>query len=165
MGGAYGFEFVLKHLSGDPINTHDIKLVTSWVDASGTFHVQDTVAPVGVDTEEQYRSTGETCNYSVSLLNTNYNLGTECSYHAPYKVIPSDMPADGSGEEETLWFGNFIMRAGDVAKSIMNIGPSNEATPIIKDWDQLTGNEIVNVKLVDLKSGSTIFNKDIVVGA
>ena len=167
MGGAYGYEFVLKHLSGDPINTHNLKLVTSWVDASGTFHVQDTVAPTWVNTPEEYRSTGETCNYSVSSLNTNYDFGTNITYQEPYKVIPADMPADGAGDEETLWFGNYIMRAGDVAKSIMNIGPSNLRTDatIIADWEKLTGNEVITVKLIDLKSQTTIFSKDIVVGA
>jgi FlaG/FlaF family flagellin (archaellin) len=143
MGDAYGYELVIKHLSGDPINTHDMKLVTSWVDSDGTFHTQATLP---------YNDTPNTDAWG-------------SQYHEPYKVMPGDMPADGSGEEETLWFGNYIMRAGDVAKSTMNIGPDNSAGPIIiRDWADLTGNEVINVKLFDLKSGSMVYNKDIVVG-
>ncbi len=56
------------------------------------------------------------------------------------------------------------MRSGDVAKAIMNIGPSNDAIPMIKNWEHLTGNEVVNVKLIDLRSSTTIFDKNVVVG-
>ena len=138
MGEAYGYELVIKHLSGDPIDTHNMKLVTSWVDSDGTFHTRATLAYNGTP-------------------NTDYGSG---QYHEPYKVIPGVLP----GGDETLWFGNYIMRAGDVAKSTMNIGPSNSATTIIKNWADLTGNEVINVKLIDLKSGSMVYNKDIVVG-
>lgn len=141
--GFDGYELVVKHLSGDPINTRNLKLVTSWVDTNGTFHTQATLAYNGTPNTDYYGS----------------------QYHEPYKVIPGDMPADGSGEEETLWFGNYIMRAGDVAKSQGNMDSSNLAEPpIIKDWANLTGNEVINVKLIDLKSGSMVYYKDIVVG-
>lgn len=35
---------------------------------------------------------------------------------------------------------------------------------MIKNWEHLTGNEVVNVKLIDLRSSTTIFDKNVVVG-
>jgi len=164
MGGAYGYEFTLKHLSGDPVDTRYIKLVTSWVNASDAYQVQETIAPRRGAAEDQEYFPGNYTNYLLDSLNTHYNFTNDVYYHAPYKVIPGETPANGVGEEETLWFGNYIMRAGDVAKAIMNIGPSNDATPLIKNWEHLTGNEVVNVKLIDLRSSTTIFDKNVVVG-
>ncbi len=174
MGLNYGFELIIKHLSGEPLNTGNLKLVTSWVDADGDFHVQSTVAPIYVETEEIYYSKpGEpvaASHYNLTSLNTHYTTskGGFRYYHAPYKVSPGDSPADNSTEEETLWFGNYVFRSGDIMKAITNLNPgtgnyTNQAIPVIKDVDLLTGNDIVNVKLIDQRSGSTIFNKDVLV--
>lgn len=143
-------EITIKHLGGDPIYTKNVKLVTSWEGVDGVYHVASTVAPTytaGV--------------VDVSSLNTDY-YGR---YNEPYLVVPGDPPADGSGEEESLWFGNYIMRAGDIIKASGNLDPTNAITDkqIIKDVADLTGNEIVNVKLIDLISGSTIYDKNVVV--
>ena len=35
-----GPSMTIKHLGGDPINTKDVKIVTSWANASGVYHVQ-----------------------------------------------------------------------------------------------------------------------------
>jgi len=149
-----GTQMTIKHLGGDPINTKNVKLVTSWANASGVYHVGSTVAPT-------YNMTNAA--FDVSSLNTAPSWGGQ--YNEPYLVVPGDMPNDSAGEEETLWFGNYIMRAGDVIKADMNLDSSNTLTDkqIIKDVDSLTGNEIVNVKLIDLISGSAIYDKDVIV--
>ncbi len=180
MGPTWGYELIIKHMSGDPLDTKNLKLVTSWVNATGVYHVQSTVAPTYVDTEETYYKEGDTINtapYNLTSLNTHYTWVATATksagysyYHTPYKVSPGDCPADNSGEEETLWFGNYILRAGDIMKAITNLNPGtekweNQATPIIRDVDLLTTNDVVNVKLIYLKSGSTIFDKDILVEA
>lgn len=144
-------EMTIKHLGGDPINTKNVKLVTSWAGADGVYHVASTVAPTytaGV--------------VDVSSLNTDYYGG---QYNEPYLVVPGDMPDDDAGEEESLWFGVYIMRAGDVIKATGNLDPANLVTdkPVILDVDDLTGNEIINVKLIDLVSGSAIYDKNVVV--
>jgi FlaG/FlaF family flagellin (archaellin) len=145
-----GTQMTIKHLGGDPINTRNVKLVTSWVNASsGTYHVQSTVAPT-------YNTTNAA--FDVSSLNTD-SWGVQ--YNEPYLVVPGVVP----GGDNTLWFGNYIMRAGDVIKADMNMDTSNTLTDkqIIKDVNSLTGNEIVNVKLIDLISGSAIYDKDVIV--
>jgi archaeal type IV pilus assembly protein PilA len=153
-GGMMGnTQMSIKHLGGDPINTKNVKLVTSWSDKAGVYHISSTVAPTFNVTEAAY---------TVSSLNTD-SWGSQ--YNEPYLVVPGDMPADGKGEEETLWFGNYIMRAGDVIKADMNLDSSNgfPDKQIIQNVESLTGNEIINVKLIDLKSGSAIYDKDVTV--
>jgi FlaG/FlaF family flagellin (archaellin) len=175
MTGTPGPVFTMKHMGGDPINTKNVRLVTSWVNESGIYNVQSTVAPNYVEATEQYFDNGTATrseHYSLASLNTHYLPWTgsgDIYYNVPYLVIPADLPSDGSGHEASTWFGNYIFRAGDVVKAdvdntILGAGMSqNQATPIIKSGHLLTGNEVVNVKLIDLKSGTTIYDRDIVV--
>ncbi len=175
-GGMAGApSMIIKHMGGDPINTKDTKLVTSWVNSSGDYHVQSTVAAQYNSTPQVYfESTGETANYTLSSLNVKYTYGAGYTYYnEPYLVVAGQQPASGDAAKDTpLWFGNYIMRAGDVIKADMNLnfdplgwGGENEfiSKAIIKDPDLLTKNDIVNVKLIDLKSGSTIYDKDVIV--
>ncbi|MEN6444293.1 MAG: type IV pilin N-terminal domain-containing protein [Methanoregula sp.] len=185
--GTSGPQFTMKHLGGDPINTKDVKLVTSWANATGEYHIQSTTAPKynGTGTELYYDKsdgTTATAHYVLSSLNTHYiatpktlavdgydSPGGEIYYNAPYLMVAGDMPADNAGEETSLWFGNYVLRPGDSIKAdndntVAGTGDAqNRATPIIKDGNLLTANDIVNVKLIDLKSGSTIYSKDILV--
>lgn len=155
-GGMSGTDpsMTIKHLGGDPINTRNTKLVTSWANGTGIYHVASTVAAV-------YNATSAT--YDQSSLNVVYGSGPTV-YNEPYLIVAGTYPSS----DNTLWFGNYIMRAGDVIKVDMNLATGtygNTVTdkPVIRDADLLTGNEIVNVKLIDLISGSAIYDKNIVV--
>ena len=157
-GGMTGADpsMTIKHLGGDPINTRDVKLVTSWANKTGVYHVASTVAAV-------YNITS--ASYETSSLNVAYGSGPTV-YHEPYLVVGGTYPSS----DNSLWFGNYLMRAGDVIKVDMNLATGtygNAATDklIIKDSSLLTQNDIVNVKLIDLKSGSAIYDKNIVVEA
>jgi FlaG/FlaF family flagellin (archaellin) len=178
-----GTQMIIKHLGGDPINTKNVKLVTSWVNESGVYHMQSTVGPKYVDDVEMYYDNGNgtttSAHYALSSLNTHYSSsyqpGSQIYYNEPYLVIPGTMPASENNSTSTpLWFGNYILRAGDVIKADQNLyrvmgvewegmADYNQAVPVIKDVELLTGNEVVNVKLIDLKSGSTIYDKDVIV--
>ena len=153
-GGMSGVDpsMIIKHLGGDPINTKNTKLVTSWANETGDYHVASTVAAV-------YNTT--TATYDESSLNTN--SGGSAAFNEPYLVVPGIWPSS----DNSIWFGNYIMRAGDVIKVDSNLATGEYGNtvdkPIIKDADLLTGNEIVNVKLIDLISGSTIYDKNVVV--
>ncbi len=175
MTGTSGPVFIMKHLGGDPINTKNVKLLTSWVNATGVYNVQSTVAPVWSDTtKETYYTkgavTGES-NYTISSLNTHYIAwGGEVYYNVPYLVVAGQLPATGDPLKDTpLWFGNYIFKAGDVIKADTDntvggsVAGQNLATPIIKYGHLLTKNDIVNVKLIDLQSGTTIYDKNVVV--
>lgn len=173
MTGTAGPILTIKHMGGDPINTRNIKLITSWADNTGIYHMQSTVAPVW-GTEAQTYTTAHspgTSNYTMSSLNTRYTFwGDTLSYNAPYLVVAGKTPTGtGYADNDTaLWFGNYIFRAGDIMKADTDNTVSgtadgqNQATPIIKDGDLLTGNEIVSVQMIDLKSGSPIYDKNVV---
>jgi len=175
----------MKHLGGDPINTRNVKLVTGWANATGVYNMQSTVAPVWGTDAEIYTTAHSpgTSNYTLSSLNTKeqytqYDYSTDPPtelgsgfeyYNAPYLVVPGSYPTGtGFADNDTvLWFGNYIFHAGDVIQAntdntVSGTGDSqNQATPIIKNGNLLTKNDIVNVKLIDLKSGTTIYDKDV----
>ncbi|PWR70658.1 hypothetical protein DLD82_15290 [Methanospirillum stamsii] len=172
------YELVFKHLGGDPINTKNVQLITTWTNSTGVTNYQRTSAPSYNDTTSfEYRS-GSESNYTLSELNTHYSYnGTDTYYNEPYLVVPGDTPADGTGLETELWWGNYIFKSGDVAKiSTTNMGlekdytaiwgsggvqSENEATPVIKNFQYLTENDILNVKLIDSLSGGTIYEKNV----
>lgn len=168
---------IIKHMGGDPINTKNIKIVTSWTNATGDYHVQSTVgAQYNKTAQVYYEKNGATANYTLSSLNVKYTYGTAYTYYnEPYLVVAGRMPATGHAVNDTpLWFGNYVMHAGDVIKGDMNLnfdpngwGGANEFLDkaIIKDDNLLTSNDIVNVKLIDLNSGTTIYDKNINVEA
>jgi FlaG/FlaF family flagellin (archaellin) len=172
MSGVAGPIFTMKHLGGDPINTKNVKLVTSWANATGVYNIQSTVAPVYGTELETYVSAHSpgTSNYTLSSLNTHEDYyGATEYYNAPYLVVPGSLPTGtGFADNDTvLWFGNYVFKAGDVIQAntdntVSGTGNSqNQATPIIKNGILLTRNDIVNVKLIDLKSGTTIYDKDV----
>jgi len=175
MSSVPGPLFSMRHMGGDPINTKNIKLITSWANATGIYHIQSTVAPVWGTEQQTYTSAHApgTSNYTLSSLNTHYTSfsGASLYYNAPYLAVPGSYPT-GTGfanNDTVLWFGNYVFRAGDVIQANTDNTVSgtgnyqNLAIPIIKDGQLLTRNDIVNIKLVDLKSGAAIYEKSILV--
>jgi len=175
MTGTAGPVFTMKHLGGDPINTKDVKLVTSWANATGYYNFQSTVAPIYKDGDnEVYYTKGSVTgksNYTLASLNTHYIAwGGEVYYNVPYLVVAGQLPATGDASKDTpLWFGNYVFKAGDIIKADTDntvggtIAGQNLVTsgPIINNGSFLTRNDIVNVQLIDLKSGTAIYNQNI----
>jgi len=172
-------EFVMKHLGGDPVDTDDVKLVTKWYNEStGKWEVQETTAVPWNDSGQicyyLYDKTNDTCNggayTNYTDVNTEYTSdGTNYTYyHVPYLVVPGDMPADGSGKETELWFGNYVIQKGDIIKAQINLNTGtglcqNQRTPIIANATYLKPGDIVTVELIDLNTNAKIFSKDVVV--
>ena len=105
-------------------------------------------------------------------VNTEYNDFNSATtlYHVPYLVVPGDMPADASGEETEIWFGNYVIRKGDVIKASLNLqntpdawGYQNIRTPIIVNATYLKPGDVVTVELIDLTTNNKIFSKEVVV--
>jgi FlaG/FlaF family flagellin (archaellin) len=174
-GMSGGPSMIMKHLGGDPINTRNVKLLTSWANASGIYHMQGTTAAQYVnETEEYYNSYGTTASshYNLSSMNTHTSYNASYTYYnEPYLVVSGTYPCSGNPDTDTpLWFGNYVMQAGDVIKVDTNLATGdygNQWTDkqVIKDVSLLTRNDVVNVKLIDLKSGSTIYDRDVAVEA
>jgi len=180
-GGMAGApSMIIKHLGGDSINTKNIKIVTSWANSTGIYHTQSTIGPKYDSTNSTgyvyCGETGATSNYTLDSLNVHYAYtpGKDVWYNEPYLVVAGQMAATGNATNDTpLWFGNYVMSAGDVIKADMNLnfddlyGGDNllKDKMIIKDANLLTRNDVVNVQLIDLKSGTTIYDKDVNVEA
>jgi archaeal type IV pilus assembly protein PilA len=167
-GMSAGPSMIIKHMGGDPINTKDIKLVTSWANASGIYHVQSTTAAKYVNDTEEYYPGVASSHYNLSSMNvkTSYYY-----YNEPYLVVAGQYPTSGDAAKDTpLWFGNYVMHAGDVIKADTNLDTGSYGNTwtdkqIIKDVSLLTQNDLVNVQLIDLKSGTTIYDKNVNVEA
>ncbi len=177
-------KFVIKQLGGEPIVTKNIKLVTKWYNRTADrWEIAETVlAPFNSSATNCYiyDETGSTCEATTSYveLNTNYSTwGKRYKYHAPFLAVPGDMPADNNGEEEGLWFGNFVLQKGEVIEAIYNLLPPGNYTdpwggtvtvypdqkPVIANFTQLKPGDIVTVELIDLTTNTKIFSKDVVV--
>jgi archaeal type IV pilus assembly protein PilA len=167
-GMSGGPSLIIKHMGGDPINTKDVKLMTSWANASGIYHVQSTTGVKYANETEEYYPGVASAHYNLSSMNTKT---ASYYYSEPYLVVAGQYPATGTTDSDTpLWFGNYLMRAGDVIKADTNLdtgtyGNTWTDKQIIKDVALLTGNDIVNVKIIDVKSGTTIYSKDVIVEA
>jgi len=103
-------------------------------------------------------------------VNTKYDDGNSATtlYHAPWLVVPGDMPADASGKETELWFGNYVIQKGDVIKASLNLATGtglwqNQGTPIIANATYLKPGDVVTVELIDLTTNNKIFSKEVVV--
>ncbi len=103
-------------------------------------------------------------------VNTEYDDGNSATtlYHVPYLVVPGDFPADASGKETELWFGNYVIQKGDVIKAQINLYTGtglwqNQRTPIIANATYLKPGDVVTVELIDLTTNAKIFSKDVVV--
>ena len=161
-------EFVMKHLGGDPVPTKNVKLVTKWYNkTTGKWEIQATTAvPWNESGQICYWDNDGTCHWTnYTDVNTEYDdgEGNHTFYHAPYLVVPGDVPADGSGKETELWFGNYVIQKGDVIKAQINLGASNLRTPIIANATYLKPGDIVIVELIDLTTNGKIFSKEVVV--
>ena len=137
MGTNDGMNITIRHLSGDPINTLQTELITSWTDQNNDIHYARTVP---------YDAT--------TTHNTN-------SLHQPYLVkYDGSGPTISSGNIADLSWGKYIMKAGDVARVDSDISGYAPGS-VIKDFDKLTRNDIVTVRLIDIVSGGLIYEKDI----
>jgi len=166
-------EFVMKHLGGDPVPTKNVKLVTKWYnETTGKWEIQETTAvPWNESGQICYWDNDGTCRWTnYTDVNTEYDdgVGNHTFYHAPYLVVPGDVPADGSGKETELWFGNYVIQKGDVIKAQINLNTGtglyqNQRTPIIANATYLKPGDIVTVELIDLTTNNKIFSKEVVV--
>jgi len=183
-------EFVMKHLGGDPVPTKDVKIVTKWYNEStGKWEVAETVA-VAYNASGSvcyiYNETAGTCEATTNYtdVNTHYSYDNAWTgvnktyrYNSLWLAKPGDMPADNSGDEEELWFGNYVMQKGDVIKVMYGLLPKGTYTdvwgstitvyedqePPIANATYLKPGNIVTVELIDLTTNAKIFSKDVVV--
>jgi len=126
----------MTHLSGDPINTADTRIIVSYKDANGN--------------PKQARTSGS----SVSIVNSEGNTVTVT---VPYLADPRE----GSLTADSLTnisYGNYVWNTGQVIttgnaagfSAILGVDPSDVSI-----------GDSFNIKLVDTNSQKTIFEKDV----
>lgn len=167
MGGPGNTSFFnIKHITGDAINTKDLKIVTT--NAKGQIRNK-------VPKDVEYRYNNDTYNSNGSVPYWN-NMGI------------ADGAAKGwPGAGKYVGYGNFTLKPGVSMTAqqfsyvgtaggakVENIYPSyNEstgdydATPIgqmqdmIADWNNVKKGDFINVKLIHMPSNKVIFSSDV----
>lgn len=140
MGPAYvETKMVFEHLSGDPIPTKDVNIITYFTLPNGTAlkHTQTPISE-GMDL---------------------YGYGT-------YTRVPliNDMSLGYSGNNPAKDFGNFTWKTGDLLSSGSDVGTSAILGFDISDDDYDFGSgSVVDVKILHTPSGKFILDKEVVV--
>ena len=147
MGGT-DTKMTFEHLSGDPINTKDLKIITYYTNRTGYVYKH-----------EQTASSEATDLYGYGSLT-----------RVPFI---NDMRSGYSGNNPAKDFGNFTWKTGDVLStgnvagtaSLLGIGFTRGTYP-----DPDTFNEtdfkpgcVVDVKILHIPSGKYIYDKEVVV--
>lgn len=154
----------IKHLGGDPIDTGDVKLVTSWTNrTTKEVNYRETTALPFTQTQTAFNTNGNLTN--LSLVNANVNNSWGAIYQDPYFVVPSTLPSQ-SEETVKLWFGEYIFRAGDILKADASLNPAVDSYAdhsLIKNSEWLSKDDVVTVQLIHIPSGNLIYEKDVYV--
>ncbi|WP_042706270.1 type IV pilin N-terminal domain-containing protein [Methanomicrobium mobile] len=174
MGAVIEPTMTITHLGGDPIDTARTKIVTSWTNrTSKEIYYRETTALPASKEPQAFNDYGGYVNLSLEKANANE---TTCKFQDPYLVIPKKFPSSDS----SLWFGNYILRPGDVMKAQASLSSYNYVDPdpskswsysvygykdysVINNAEWLTDRDVVNVKIIDIPTGQIIFDKDIYV--
>jgi len=127
----------MTHLSGDPINTADTRIIVSYKDANGN--------------PKQARTSGS----SVSIVNSEGNTVTVT---VPYLADPREGSLTVADSLTNISYGNYVWNAGQVIttgnaagfSAILGVAPSDVSI-----------GDSFNIKLVDTNSQKTIFEKDV----
>ena len=166
--GTIGMEptLAITHLGGDPIDTSRLKIITMWTNRTTQEpNYRETTALPSSDTPQEYK-TGKYVNLTLTTANVQNMYNSK--YHEPYLLISGQLP----GSYPDVWFGNFILKPGDVMKAQGSLGTvSNyyatescyDEYSVIKDAMLLSGRDVVNVKLIDIPTGQIVFEKDVYV--
>jgi archaeal type IV pilus assembly protein PilA len=151
MGGTTD-KMTFTELSGDPIQTKDLAIVTYYVNKAGTVYKNK-----------------QTASSPATII---YPAGSSGSYSwdATQGRVPyiSDMRSGSVGDPQ-VDFGNYTWKTGDILSTGSTVGTADilaindTASPHgIRDSDFGPGS-VVDVKILHVPSGQYIFNKEVVV--
>ncbi|WP_406657125.1 type IV pilin N-terminal domain-containing protein [Methanolobus sp. ZRKC2] len=134
----------IKEVTGDSIDTKDLKIITTCINSDNNFSVTE-VYPNQENTD-RINGGSPTIN-SVSPYWNN--------------------PAKGVfGTHEAVNFGNYVLKPGVVmvAESNENDVPKSDRTgmeAMISDWKNVTSGDFITVTFVHIPSGKPIFNSEV----
>jgi FlaG/FlaF family flagellin (archaellin) len=140
MGPSYvEWKMVFEHMSGDPIPTDDLEIITYCTLSNGTVikHVQ-----------------------------TGSSESTDLYGYGTYTRVPllNDMSLGYSGDNPLKDFGNYTWKTGDLLSSGSDAGTSALLGFDITDSDTGFGSgSVVDVKILHAPSGQYLYDKEVVV--
>lgn len=132
--GGWGDHISFRYLSGDRIPSSELTMIFI---ANGTM---TEVLP--------------------NSVNTKYNwYGKDYNYTSPWKFVPGSLPSD----HPEVNFGNYTIMPGITFKGNYAMGATgtDDVHAMIKNWDDLTTDSIVTVKMVHNPSGRVIWQADV----
>jgi FlaG/FlaF family flagellin (archaellin) len=127
----------MTHLSGDPINTRDTRIIVSYKDANGN--------------PRQSRTTGS----PVSIMNS---AGESVTVTVPYLADPRVGSLDNSNSLSDISYGNYVWNTGQIVttgnaagfKAILGVDPVD-----------VDIGDTFSIQLVDTNSQKTLWEKDV----
>jgi len=143
MGGT-NTVMTFTELSGDPITTKDIAIVTYYKNSAGTIYKNKQTA--------------------TSLATDLYGYGD--TTRVPFI---NDMRSGYSGNNPVKDFGNFTWKSGDILSTGTTAGTAallainSTTTPYTISDANFGSGSIVDVKILHVPSGQYIFNKEVIV--
>ncbi|MEM2124699.1 MAG: type IV pilin N-terminal domain-containing protein [Methanolinea sp.] len=146
--GGYDTKMTFEHLSGDPINTRDLKIITYFANSSGYVYKH-----------EQTASSDATDLYGYGTLT-----------RVPFL---NDMRYGYSGNNPAKDFGNFTWKTGDILSTgnvagtaaLLGMGFTRGAYPNPDTFDDpdFRPGAVVDVKILHVPSGKYIYDREVVV--
>ena len=142
----YGYITSFEQISGDPILTKDLEIITYYTNISGDIY-----------------------KHEQSPSSDTYDIYTGSSYEG-YGVTRVPYLNDlsiGWASNKKVWFGNFVLTTGDIMTAgttaatadLLGLGDGSGG---IADPDFGVGS-VVDVKIKHVPSGNFIYNKEVVV--
>ncbi|WP_048150404.1 type IV pilin N-terminal domain-containing protein [Methanolacinia paynteri] len=143
----FGYITSFEQVSGEPIPTKDLEIITYYTNISGDTYKH-----------EQSPSSDTYDIYTGSPLYEGYGI-TRVPYLNDLSV--------GWASNEKVWFGNFVLTTGD----IMTAGTTQATAELLGIGDGSGGiadpdfgvGSIVDVKIKHVPSGNFIYNKEVIV--
>lgn len=130
---AHNATLTMTHLSGDPINTRDMRIIVSYKDANGN--------------PKQTRTSGS----SVTIVDSD---GASQGVTVPYLADPRT----GKLGDAAINYGSYTWNTGQVITTGNAAGFSAVTG---KSPDDVSTGDTFNIKLVDINSQKAIFEKDV----
>ncbi|MDK2830430.1 type IV pilin N-terminal domain-containing protein [Methanolobus sp. WCC1] len=133
----------IKEITGDSIDTKDLKIITSYTGGNNDFYLKEVYPNVD----------------NTDVVNGNTPIITSVS---PYW----SNPAIGEfGQDEEVNFGNYILRPGVVMIADCNENDVSSydtgIEAVISGWENISSGDFITVSLVDIPSGKVIFESDV----
>lgn len=136
--GGWDDHISFRYLSGDRIPSSELSIIFI---ANGSM---TEVLPNSVNTKYSY-------------TNFTTNVTTHYNYTSPWKFVPGSVPSS----HPEVNFGNYTIMPGITFKGNYVGAGTDDVHAMIKNWDDLTTDSIVTVKMVHNPSGRVIWQADV----